>query len=177
MLSNSFQLLAEYNQWMNNNLYAAAAQLSDAERKADRQAYFKSIHGTLNHLLVADIIWLQRFAEHPAQFKALQTIKALPTPTALDAILHADFSPLQQQRQELDKAILDFSLELTDENLQQTFSYQNMKKVKFSNPLRHPLLHFFNHQTHHRGQVTTLLMQAGVDPGVTDLLMLVRDRA
>ena len=80
-----FALLADYNQWMNRKLYAAAGTL-DAEALArDRGAFFGSILGTLNHLVVADTIWLKRFAAHPAHARALDALAEVPSPTALDA--------------------------------------------------------------------------------------------
>ena len=174
MSSEDFQLLAEYNQWMNGKLYAAAAKLSDAERKADRQAFFHSIHGTLNHLLVADIIWLQRFARHPRQWHALAPLQDTTTPAALDDIVCEQFTDLQAERERLDALIVAFAAELDAAGLKQAFSYQNMKGQQFTSPLHQPLLHFFNHQTHHRGQLSTLLNQAGINVGVTDLLTLIR---
>ena len=174
MTNENFQLLAEYNQWMNGKLYLAAAKLSDDERKADRQAFFRSIHGTLNHLVVADIIWLQRFANHPRKWHALMPLQDTATPTALDDIVCEQFTDLQAEREKLDAIIVAFAAELDTTGLTQAFSYRNMKGQQFTSPLHQPLLHFFNHQTHHRGQLTTLLNQAGIDVGVTDLLMLVR---
>ncbi|MGE1155454.1 DinB family protein [Pseudomonas kitaguniensis] len=121
------RLMAEYNQWMNRKVYAAASTLTDAALAADRQAFFGSILGTLNHLALGDTVWLKRFAEHPAGFDALAALGAVATPRDLKALAFADIREL----------------------------------------------HFFNHQTHHRGQVTTLLTQAGVDVGDTDLLALI----
>ncbi len=174
MTSEDFQLLAEYNQLMNGKLYTAAAKLSDAARKADRQAFFGSIHGTLNHLLVADIIWLKRFANHPRQWQALAPLQDTASPAALDDIVYEQFADLKTERERIDAMIIAFATELDEAGLKQAFNYQNMKGLQFSSPLHQPLLHFFNHQTHHRGQITTLLNQAGIDVGVTDLLMLIR---
>ena len=56
-----YVLFAGYNVWANERLYNAAEKLSDQEYRADRGVFFKSIHGTLNHLLVADRIWMKRF--------------------------------------------------------------------------------------------------------------------
>ena len=174
MLTTNYRLLARYNQWMNSRLYDCAATLTPAHLREDRGAFFKSVLGTLNHLAVADIIWLQRFAGHPANFAALTPVTRLDTPTALDAILHDELAPLHELRTRLDDCILAFGDELSDEKLLQAFAYSNMKGERFEHALSQPLLHFFNHQTHHRGQVTTLLNQFGIDVGVTDLLVTIR---
>ncbi len=83
--STQFTLMASYNQWMNEKLYEAAAKLPEAELTANRGAFFGSLTGTLNHLVIADTIWLQRFTAHPAPFRALDAVRVLPTPTALAA--------------------------------------------------------------------------------------------
>jgi uncharacterized damage-inducible protein DinB len=172
-----FALLAKYNEWMNTKLFDAAATLPDEVLQADRQAFFGSIIGTFNHLVVADTIWLKRFATHPLGFAALAPVLDLPAPKALNEILFADFHALRERRVALDRVILDWSAEMTDAHLQTAFSYRNTKGIPAQKPFASVLMHFFNHQTHHRGQLTTLLFQAGVDPGLTDLLALIPDVA
>ena len=168
-------LMAEYNAWMNTKLYQAARSLPAQELAAQRKAFFGSIIGTLNHLVVADIIWLQRFAAHPARHSALELINQLPAPTALDAVLLADIEALFSQRQMLDETIKQWAAQLTEDDLLEVLHYRNMKGVAAAKRFSSMLMHFFNHQTHHRGQVSTLLFQAGVDIGVTDLLALIAD--
>lgn len=166
-------LMADYNQWMNNKLYAAARTLPAEALAAERQAFFGSIIGTLNHLVVADTIWLQRFAAHPARHSALEPIVQLPAPAALDALLFADFEALSNLRQLLDETIKQWAAQLTEEDLLAVLYYRNMKGVTAAKRFSSLVMHFFNHQTHHRGQVSTLLFQTGVDIGVTDLLALI----
>ncbi len=175
MQAQNFLHMATYNQWMNEKLYRCARQLSEADIKKDMGAFFGSILGTLNHLVVADIIWLRRFADHPADFKSLEVIKTMHQPRSLDEIISEDLATLAKQRLLLDDAILGFAKDLNDENLNTPFSYRNMKGEKFNNRLGFPLQHFFNHQTHHRGQLTTLFNQLEIDVGVTDLLVTIRD--
>lgn len=170
-----FVLFAAYNRWMNTRLYAAAATLPEAELARDRGAFFGSILGTLNHLVVADTIWLQRFATLPAHHAQLEPVRALPQPRALDAMPFAAFATLAAHRRWLDSIIEAWVSALGDEDLRQVLRYNNTRGVGFRRELASLLLHFFNHQTHHRGQTTTLLSQAGVDVGVTDLLVLVPD--
>jgi uncharacterized damage-inducible protein DinB len=178
----NFKLLSDYNSWMNSKLYDAAATLSAANLVADRGAFFGSILGTLNHIVVADTVWLQRFAKpasslqpphHPEPHAALANICELLTPTSLSTILFTDLAELRQRRMLLDAAISSWVTKLSDDDLAQSVPYSNMKGTPQRKPLDSLLLHFFNHQTHHRGQASTLLFQAGVDIGVTDLLALI----
>jgi uncharacterized damage-inducible protein DinB len=153
--------MAAYNRWMNERLYALCAELPDAERKRDRGAFFRSIHGTLNHLLLADHIWMGRFLGKPRHFPAL------------DHELHAEFEPLRAARAEMDGEIDGWVVTLSDAALGGDLRYRSIVNPQDrALPLWAAVTHFFNHQTHHRGQLTTLIHQAGRDPGVTDLLWL-----
>lgn len=165
-------LMAEYNHWMNTKLFDAATALPEAELVADKKAFFGSILGTLNHLVVADTLWLKRFANHPAQYRALAPIISLPVPTALDQILFADMPSLRERRILLDDMILNWSEAVTETDLDHRLHYANTKGVWADKCFFSLIMHFFNHQTHHRGQAGTLLYQAGIDVGVTDLLAL-----
>lgn len=172
-MKDHLQLLATYNQWMNRKLYEAAGCLGPDELAGDRGAFFGSILGTLNHLVVADRIWLKRFATVPAFADALRPVSALPDPDSLDQILFERFEALRDHRQWLDRLILEWIDGLDEIDLQQVLVYNNMKGVPSRRRVSLVLLHFFNHQTHHRGQTTTLLSQVGEDVGITDLLMLI----
>jgi uncharacterized damage-inducible protein DinB len=169
--------MAMYNQWMNTRLYAAAATLSPAALGADRGAFFGSIIGTLNHLATGDIIWLKRFATHPACSVALACIAELPSPSTLDELHTPELARLQALREQLDGAILGLAQAVTDACLDLPLIWVNSKGVTSSKNFFAVLTHFFNHQTHHRGQVTTLLSQQGVDMGPTDLLLLIPNEA
>ncbi len=168
-----FSLLAQYNEWMNGSIYAAAAKLPPDALSADRGAFFGSLIGTLNHIVAGDTIWLQRFATHPSAFPALQAVLALPTPSGLTATFSTDLAQLAAHRSKLDGIIKAWVAELTDSDLQHVLHYKSTKGVVSQKRFSGLVLHFFNHQTHHRGQASTLLTQAGVDSGVTDLLMLI----
>lgn len=174
-LKNHFELLASYNQWMNSKIYEAAGQLGTDELAQDRRAFFGSILGTLNHILVADIIWLKRFATHPHSQSSLREVVELPHPSRLDQILFDDFAALSERRVWLDRQISSWVSELSDDDLDLVLSYRNTKGVVGNKRLSSLILHLFNHQTHHRGQVTTLLSQAGKNVEVTDLLALIPD--
>ena len=157
----TFRTLARYNRWMNQRLYAVCAELPDAERRRDRGAFFRSIHGTLNHGLLADHIWLARFRGGTFAFGAL------------DDTLHEPFDELRAAREAADAETLAWAGSLTDEGLAATLRYTSVVRPR---PRAYPLwvaaTHFFNHQTHHRGQLTALLSQSGCDYGVTDLIWM-----
>jgi uncharacterized damage-inducible protein DinB len=151
-------LMAEYNAFMNQKLYALCAALSDEDRKRDRGAFFKSVHGTLQHLLWGDRAWLIRF---------LGWNEPIGKP---DAVLFEDFEALRAERTRLDHLILDWARRLPEGALSEPFQ---VTSVVYKKTRRMPLylvaVQMFNHQTHHRGQLTTLLSQMNIDPGVTDL--------
>jgi uncharacterized damage-inducible protein DinB len=156
-----FRAMARYNRWMNERIYELCEKLPDAERKRDRVAFFRSIHGTLNHLLLGDRLWLGRFLAREFRVGTLADE------------LYGDFSELRRERNKTDAEILEWVETLDEKRLAAPLKFRSMVGNRDrSFPLWFAVQHFFNHQTHHRGQVTTLLMQAGVDPGVTDLLWL-----
>jgi uncharacterized damage-inducible protein DinB len=167
--------MAAYNEVMNEKLYSAAAQLSAEDLFSDRGAYFGSLFGTLNHLVVADTVWLRRFGMHPAPPPALDAMRDVAAPLALNHLLADDLPALLALRRRLDSTIRRWAGELTAADLGVMLSYTNFKGVVTQKRFSNLVMHFFNHQTHHRGQATTLLSQSGVDIGVTDLLALVPD--
>jgi uncharacterized damage-inducible protein DinB len=179
------RLMAQYNRWMNGNLIAACEKLPHEQLVEDKHAFFGSILGTLNHLVVADLLWLRRFRVHRIHRAmdmggrdtadhacSLSVLDGMPTPSALNSWLYETLPPYAAARRKLDDAICTFVAELGDDELQATLHYRRMNGEAQSRKLGLILMHFFNHQTHHRGQVTTLLMQCGVDPGVTDYAWL-----
>lgn len=171
------QLLAAYNRWMNERVYASAARLDAEELARDRGAFFGSILGTLHHLVLTDTMWLKRFANHPRAWTELAPVRELPMPTAQDAKQVPTLDGLAPRRVELDAWIESWIPRIGDEHLDGLLRYTNTKGQEYSRNFHGLLSHFFNHQTHHRGQVTTLLTQAGVDVGATDLLLLVPEQA
>lgn len=152
-----WQLMAAYNRWQNARIYALCADLPDAERKRDLGAFFRSIHGTLNHLLYGDRVWLGRFTGRPC-------------PHRLGDELYADFEALRAAREQLDGEIVAWAAALDEAWLRRPLEYvsgaDGRRRVL---PAWVLVTQMFNHQTHHRGQLTTLLKQLGRDPGVTDI--------
>jgi len=165
------QRTARYNQWMNQKLYEKVQLLSTEDIAKGRGAFFDSILGTLNHILVGDLIWFHRFSTSKACKAHLESMKDMPCPKSLDELLFTDIRALCEQRELMDKIILNFSQTWNEAMLQADIRYRDMKANKCQRTLNELLQHLFNHQTHHRGQVTTLLSQAGIDPEATDLLV------
>ena len=153
-----YSAFARYNAWANRRLYDAAAELSDEEYRADRGAFFKSIHATLNHIVYGDLAFLSRFTGDPPQVPEL------------DVDLYADFAALHAARLSLDQRLCDWTGTLQDDWLELPLTYTSKVDGRRRTVPRWVLVaHVFNHQTHHRGQVTTLLSQMGHDMGSTDL--------
>ena len=169
-----YRFLALYNRWMNQRLYQACETLTYEERKRERAAFFGSIHHTLTHLVLADKMWLHRFACQGTTFDALRPeLLTLPEGSDYTSDLHPDWLDLRRTREALDTAMELWLADLSPEFLLSTMRYANTKGVQRAHPAWQAMTHFFNHQTHHRSQAGTLLTQAGVDIGVTDLIALV----
>ncbi|MSR13332.1 MAG: damage-inducible protein DinB [Gammaproteobacteria bacterium] len=153
--------LAAYSRWMNERLFTCCAELTDAQRKRDLGAFFKSIHGTLNHLLLADRMWLSRFTGETFVIRSLAEE------------LYVDFDELSYERKTTDAAIARWIDGVSEADLTGELHYTGIAKpIPRQYPYWFAVVHMFNHQTHHRGQITALLMQLGIDPGATDLISL-----
>lgn len=141
-----YQMFSHYNAWANSRIYDAAARLSREQYRADRGAFFKSVHGTLNHLLVTDRIWMKRFTGEGE------------TPDRLDAILFETLEELRAAREAEDRRIIQWVEGLDDRRTAGTIKYRRVSSPEeFEQQLSLALAHWFNHQTHHRGQVHALL--------------------
>ena len=162
-------LLASYNAAMNCQLYAAAASLPQEALTGDRGAFFGSVLGTLNHIVAGDTIWLRRFMGHQSDFKSLKAMADIEPPASLTHSFGDDLESLLEHRVRLDGIISALAAEVSNADLEQPLAYRNARG-EFQKNFGSLLLHLFNHQTHHRGQVSTLLSQSGVDIGLTDLL-------
>jgi len=153
-----FAMMAAYNAWCNERIYEVAAQLPEADYHADRGAFFKSISGTLNHLLATDRIWLKRFTGKGE------------APDRLDAILFENFTDLRQARRREDDRIVAYVESLSERDLAARVRYRSITNpTEIEQPLAPVLMHFFNHQTHHRGQTHCLLTGLGLEGPVLDL--------
>ncbi|ACI54371.1 putative damage-inducible protein DinB [Rhizobium sp. BK619] len=158
-----YRMFASYNRWANAQVYAAAADLSDAEFRSDRGAFFGSLHRTLNHLMVADRIWMKRFTG---------TGEA---PTSLDAILYEERHALAAARKTEDERIIAWTGVLNEARLAADFTYSPVSQpIEITQPLWTALSHLFNHQTHHRGQCHMTLTALGKPSLGLDLIYFLR---
>jgi uncharacterized damage-inducible protein DinB len=145
-----YMMFAAYNQWANGRVYDAAAVLTDEEYRRNTGAYFKSMMGTLNHLVVADRIWMKRFTGEGE------------APTTLDAIIHTDLAKLRAAREAEDSRIIKWVDSLSEKALDGRFTYMTITDMRtVSQRLAPALDHVFNHQTHHRGQAHMILTSLG----------------
>jgi uncharacterized damage-inducible protein DinB len=163
MLKQHFDQLAQYNRWANRRLYDDAASLPNQDRKRPIGLFFGSVHGTLNHLLVADHIWMRRITGEG------------PQPERLNQILHDDFADLRAAREREDDRIAGIVTALDEAAYDRVLEYRNSSGKTFQQSLGSALTHIFNHQTHHRGQVHAGLTILGIrEPASLDLLALQR---
>jgi uncharacterized damage-inducible protein DinB len=169
--------MADYNYRMNQQVYQTSAKLNKEELQKDMGAFFSSIIGSLNHILVGDLIWLTRFSDLSNDFNSLKKISEYPKPKKLDTILYAEFSELYNVRKEIDLIIQSWIKDdVHEKHFEIDLTYSNSKSVVSSRCFGELVSHFFNHQTHHRGQISTLLYQLGYDVGVTDFLIDIPDK-
>jgi uncharacterized damage-inducible protein DinB len=158
-MKDHYTTFAGYNAWANDRLYDAAAQLSDDEYRADKGAFFKSMHGTLNHLLATDLIWMKRFTGEGE------------APDRLDAILHERLVDLRAARDAEDRRIVAWIGSLDEARLKGVIRYRRVSTPdEFVQPLMPALDHWFNHQTHHRGQAHVILTSFAKKAPELDLL-------
>jgi uncharacterized damage-inducible protein DinB len=152
-----FQTLAHYNRIANQRLYESCAQIGDDEYRRQRAGSFGSIHALLNHGLLADRIWMSRFSGG-----------GKTTPPLNTALFH-DFAALRSAREQDDLAMEDFFRNAPESFLNKKLSYTNSKGIHYEEAAVPAVLHMFNHQTHHRGQVHVMLSQCGVQPPSLDM--------
>jgi uncharacterized damage-inducible protein DinB len=165
MPSDYFATLARYNVWANQRLYQACAALSETEYLRERPSAFGSLHATLNHILVADRIWIARIEGRT------------PPSLDLDQILYADLIGLKVARSAEDEHLRNIIAGISAAMLDQPLVYRNARGERCDTPLRLVLGHLFNHQAQHRGEAQALLSQTDVPPPLLDLIRFVREQA
>ncbi len=158
-----FMMMAAYNKWANQTLYDGAGVLTDEEFVRDTGAFFASMEGTLNHILIADLLWLHRFTGTGE------------LPDSLEAVLYDDFDELRDAREGLDERIIEWVGGLSDADLMGRFTYVTATDLKtVSQRLAPAMANLFNHQTHHRGQAHMILSVLGETPPSLDLIYFQR---
>ena len=152
------RMMAAYGAWMNGRMLELCGSLTDAERKRDLGAFFKSIHGTFDHLVYGDVAWMGRFTGSPMPTKRIGTV------------VHESWDELALARRAMDHRMEDWAAAVTEDWLAEAMSYVSVNDGKTRILPRWVLVtHMFNHGAHHRGQLTTLMKQLSLEPGVTDL--------
>ena len=150
---------ARYNAWANKRIHEVCAKLDHDALWCDRGAFFGSIMGTLNHILLADVLYRQRLEKQPVTFNKL------------DEIIHEQFEPLTSHQAENDAWYIEYCENLADGELDGTLSFDTVETGEyFSLPLRRCLTNLFQHQIHHRGQTHHMLSHAGIDPPPVDFI-------
>jgi uncharacterized damage-inducible protein DinB len=153
----AFRMLARYNRIANARLYEQCAKLDLLEYRRERQGSFGSIHSLLNHMLLGDRIWMSRFAGGGS------------TTPPLNSILFETFVELSAARAEQDAMIEAFFEKVAEDFLAWSFPYVNSQGKHYVETASVAVLHFFNHQTHHRGQIHVMLSQTPVRPPSLDM--------
>lgn len=158
------QKMSAYNRWMNGGIYGACDQLSDADRKKDCGAFFKSIHGTLNHILWSDQIWMNRFAGTTAPQS-----KDIPGSVSQ----YASYEDLKRERYAFDQIIDEWAAGIEPASLEGDLTwYSGAAGREITQPRSVLFTHLFNQQTHHRGQVHCMLTGFGIKTADTDLALM-----
>lgn len=158
-------LMARFNAWVNQRIYDAVAELSEADYRRDRGLFFRSVHDTLNHILVVDRLWFGRLEGRDRGIRSL------------DQKLYDDYAPLRAAREAEDRDIIALLDSLTPAELEKEKSYRPITapgELKLRRD--HMLIAVYNHQTHHRGQVTAALTQSGIKYKDLDFPYFLADR-
>ncbi len=153
----NFQLLADFNAWANIRIFSSCKKLDESEYKKNRKAFFTSIHGTLNHLLVVDNLYISRIEGKGHNMRSM------------DQILYDKIDDLEEERIKKDKYLVDLVYNLSAENIIKEITYKNFDATVHTYTINFILMTLFNHQTHHRGQVHNMLSQSGMKPPQLDI--------
>ena len=157
------QRMAAYNRWANARLYEAAGKLSPEAFAAPRTGFFPSLLKTLNHILVGDQVWMGRLDGTGSSI------------TSLDQVLHTDFAGLKAARIAMDNRIVAYVDAVVPARLEEDLVYRTMAGDPMRKQVGQVLAHFFNHQTHHRGQAHDQLSQTGAAPPELDFVYFMRE--
>jgi uncharacterized damage-inducible protein DinB len=159
----NFRRMAAYNRWANARLYEAVGKLSAEEFAAPRSGFFPSLLKTLNHILVGDTVWMGRLDGNGSSI------------TSLDQILHTDLAALKAARVAMDNRIVAYVDAISSARLEEDLVYRTVAGDPMKTQVAQVLAHFFNHQTHHRGQAHAMLSSTEIAPPSLDLILFLRD--
>jgi uncharacterized damage-inducible protein DinB len=171
--SDHYRRYSRYNAWLNQSLLEASLGLPKAEQDKDQNIFFQSLTGSWNHIMVGDLLWLNRLAKI---FPILDDqMDQWPKPTKLNQMLYSNLEDLAKPRQQLDELIIQWCDFLRESDCEDRLQYHNSQEELQVRPLPDVLQHLFNHQTHHRGQISAVLSQLGIDYGTTDFIAMPGD--
>jgi uncharacterized damage-inducible protein DinB len=160
---NDIHLLYEFNYWAKTRMLGAVDSLSGELLHKDLKTSFGTLHGTLVHICAAEDVWLQR-------------LSGTAGPKFLTTTDLPDYSAVKAKWQEVETGVLAYVHSLTEAQLQQTFTFLNVKGEPVANVLWQVLQHLVNHGTYHRGQITSMIRQLGGTPANTDLIGFYRQK-
>jgi uncharacterized damage-inducible protein DinB len=171
--SDHYRRYSRYNAWINQSLLQASLSLPVKDQGKDLKVFFHSLIGSWNHIMVGDLFWLNRLAKI---FPILDDqMDHWPQPMTLDQVLYSNLEELAKARQQLDELIIQWCDFLRESDCEDRLEYFNSQEALRVKPLPDVMQHLFNHQTHHRGQITALLSQLGIDYGTTDFIAMPGD--
>ena len=163
-MKNLFQAFARYNGSVNQSVSELLEPLKKEQIMMETKAYYPSIFETLLHNLIADLNWLRRYRDALKENKALNSDKPLSLEEkSLRVEFESDYKRYFQYRKQVDELMIQFVNELEERQMDSTIRYKNYKGEEIEKELWKTFLHWFNHQTHHRGQVSVLLDLIGID--------------
>ena len=176
-LSSNFRMLALYNQRMNKQLLGACSKLTHEQLHHNTRSFFSTIMAHWNHILFGDLIMLQRLVANDLVSVEATVLEMLPVPKSVSDTFASNLEELSELRELVDSIYLEITDQLTAESCNQIVSYTTTEGQMIERIVGEFFQHVFNHQTHHRGQLTCLLSQFGVDFGCTDLPIIVPEGA
>ena len=164
--------MSRYNQRINTQLLTVCGELSNEALQKETNAFFSNIIAYWNHILFGDLILLRRLAQNEVAQLTLTNFSSFPEPKSPQDIYCTHLLEISELRKRLDELINYYCDNLTDEACERFITYTTTEGENITKVVADVTQHMFNHQTHHRGQVTTLLSQSNIDIGITDLVFI-----
>ncbi len=174
-LAKNFRMLSLYNQRINTQLMDCCLTLPSDIIEKETDSFFANIISYWNHILFGDLILLGRLASNEIAQLTLEDFTNFPSPKSPQDIYHSQLSDLAVLRKQLDALIIDYCTNLTEEDCEKFITYTTTEGDSITKAIADVTQHIFNHQTHHRGQLTCVLSQFGVDYGCMDLPVIVSE--